>query len=353
MNAAPSAAIIPPDEEQHAIDAQILQRVAAGDASALGELYDRWSPALLAVIRLALPGNPKAEDVLHDVFVTIWDKANDFEASRGHAYPWALMLTRNRLREIPGADLRVAPEAISDGEHHPVAKPAPSLPAPSAELRQRILASIAAHSTTSPDHVVPFFLPAWTAWAAAGVFALASGFFAIKSFNVRGQFQSLRENERLARIEAQSLHNLLEAERLLSRQQIDALKFAQIDASALRTALSELKNKTALTELKISLLAAPAARNTPTARAVAVWNPRTQEGLCAISGLPIPPAGQDYQLWIGATPVNVVTVDPATGSARVVFKTSAETQHPLVFTLTLERQGGASTAEGPVVLRGE
>ena len=88
--------IIPPDEEQHAIDAQLLQRVAVGDQSALGELYDRFSRPLLSVARRILNDAAEAEDVLHDVFVTIWENAGDFETSRGHAFSWAMTLTRNR-----------------------------------------------------------------------------------------------------------------------------------------------------------------------------------------------------------------------------------------------------------------
>jgi RNA polymerase sigma-70 factor (ECF subfamily) len=90
------AAIIPPDEEKHAMDAQILQRVAAGDQSALGELYDRFSRPLFSAALRILNNAAEAEDVLHDVFVTLWDKAADFEASKGHAFSWALTLTRNR-----------------------------------------------------------------------------------------------------------------------------------------------------------------------------------------------------------------------------------------------------------------
>ncbi len=90
------AAIIPPDEEKNAVDAQILQRVAAGDHSALGELYDRFSRPLFSAALRILNNAAEAEDVLHDVFVTLWDKASDFESSKGHAFSWALTLTRNR-----------------------------------------------------------------------------------------------------------------------------------------------------------------------------------------------------------------------------------------------------------------
>ena len=78
------------------MDAQILQRIAAGDQSALGELYERFSRPLFSVALRVLNDAAEAEDVLHDVFVTVWEKAGDFQASRGHAFSWALTLTRNR-----------------------------------------------------------------------------------------------------------------------------------------------------------------------------------------------------------------------------------------------------------------
>ncbi len=88
--------IIPLDEEQHAVDAQILQRIAAGDQSALGELYDRLSRPLFSVALHILHDAAAAEDVLHDVFVTVWEHAAGFETSRGHVFSWAMTLTRNR-----------------------------------------------------------------------------------------------------------------------------------------------------------------------------------------------------------------------------------------------------------------
>ncbi|MET0261793.1 MAG: sigma-70 family RNA polymerase sigma factor [Rariglobus sp.] len=84
------------DAERHAHDARLLSRAGAGDQSALGELYDRWVRPLHALACSILHDNAEAEDILHDVFVTLWQKAADFEAGRGHAFSWAATLTRNR-----------------------------------------------------------------------------------------------------------------------------------------------------------------------------------------------------------------------------------------------------------------
>jgi len=233
---------------------------------------------------------------------------------------------------------------------------------PSAFLRERILADVADRAPTSADHVVPFRLPLWTGWAAAVFFIVATGYFAVANFNTRSQANLLRESERLARIDAGNLSNLLEAERLISRQQISDLKLAQADASALRTSLAsataqiaELKQQNALADLKIDSLASLVV-GTPDARAIAVWNPHTQEGVLTVTKLPPLPAGKDYQLWVVdpqyPIPVDggVFQVDPATGEARVTFKPNKPVATVAKFAVSLERKGGVPKAEGTMML---
>lgn len=233
---------------------------------------------------------------------------------------------------------------------------------PSAFLRERILADVADRSPTSSDHVVPFRLPHWTGWAAAVCFIVATGYFAVANFNTRSQANLLRESERLARIETGNLSNLLEAERLISRQQIADLKLAQTDASGLRTSLAStaaqiagLKQQNALSDLKIDSLASLVV-NTPDARAIAVWNPRTQEGVLTVTKLPALPEGKDYQLWVVdpqyPIPVDggVFQVDPVTGEARVTFKPDKPVATAAKFAVSLERKGGVPKAEGTMML---
>ncbi|HND62939.1 MAG TPA: sigma-70 family RNA polymerase sigma factor, partial [Opitutaceae bacterium] len=77
-------------------DAELLGRSARGDREAFAELYDRFSRPLYATA-LRITANPtEAEDVVQEVFVTLWEKARAFEDSRGSAFAWAVTLTRNR-----------------------------------------------------------------------------------------------------------------------------------------------------------------------------------------------------------------------------------------------------------------
>jgi RNA polymerase sigma-70 factor (ECF subfamily) len=86
----------PPPEERQRIDALLVQRVAVGDRQAFTELYDRFSGPLYGTALRVLRDPAEAQDVVHDAFVTLWEKAGTFETSRGSAFSWAITLVRNR-----------------------------------------------------------------------------------------------------------------------------------------------------------------------------------------------------------------------------------------------------------------
>lgn len=77
-------------------DAVLLQRISAGDRDAFGELYDRFSRPLYATALHILRDAAEAEDVIHDAFVAVWEKAAAFDAQRGSAFAWIVALVRNR-----------------------------------------------------------------------------------------------------------------------------------------------------------------------------------------------------------------------------------------------------------------
>lgn len=83
-------------DERSVADAALLHRIAAGDRAALGELYDRFSRPLYATALQILKNAAEAEDVIHDAFVAVWDKAAAFDPQRGSAFTWVVALVRNR-----------------------------------------------------------------------------------------------------------------------------------------------------------------------------------------------------------------------------------------------------------------
>lgn len=77
-------------------DAQLLERIARQDRAAFASLYDRLSPPLYATALKILRDPAEAQDVVHDSFLSVWDKAGTFEARRGSAFAWIVTLVRNR-----------------------------------------------------------------------------------------------------------------------------------------------------------------------------------------------------------------------------------------------------------------
>ncbi|HXQ80182.1 MAG TPA: sigma-70 family RNA polymerase sigma factor [Opitutaceae bacterium] len=82
--------------ERARANAELLRRMAGGDRDALAELYDHLSRPLYATARHILNDASEAQDVVHDVFLTLWENAASFDSGRGAAFSWAVTLTRNR-----------------------------------------------------------------------------------------------------------------------------------------------------------------------------------------------------------------------------------------------------------------
>ena len=74
----------------------LVRAIADGDRGALAELYDRYSPALMAVGCRVLGDPRESEDLLHDVFLEVWRQAADYDEQRGSVRAWLLMRMRSR-----------------------------------------------------------------------------------------------------------------------------------------------------------------------------------------------------------------------------------------------------------------
>jgi RNA polymerase sigma-70 factor, ECF subfamily len=74
----------------------LLVRAADGDAAAFRLFYDRTSAKLFAVVLRILPERGEAEDVLQEVYLTVWRKAAEFDATRASPVTWVATIARNR-----------------------------------------------------------------------------------------------------------------------------------------------------------------------------------------------------------------------------------------------------------------
>ena len=77
-------------------DDELLAQVAAGDRSAFGVLYERLAGPLYSLALKMLANDAEAQDLVQEVFLTIWNKADTFNVARGSAFSWAVTQLRNR-----------------------------------------------------------------------------------------------------------------------------------------------------------------------------------------------------------------------------------------------------------------
>jgi anti-sigma-K factor RskA len=243
------------------------------------------------------------------------------------------------------AELRVTTTALAHA--------APEVPLPP-ELKARILASAekrefeasqAAQTQNAPvaHELTPF--PVWFPWLAAACLSVATILAGRKYAVERNQFVVLSEQEHVI---AQSLDEaraqLDDAKQLLSESRI---KVSELSA--------KLKDESDLSRYKIATLASMLG-NTPSAVAVAVWDPSRERGVLSVSKLPAAATEKDYQLWVidkqYPAPVSAGTfvVDPVTGEAHIVFKADKPVDSIAKFAVSLERKGGSPSPEGPIVL---
>ena len=83
-------------DERQRTDALLLRRMADGDKAAFADLYDRFSRPLYATALRIVSDPAEAQDITHDAFLTLWEKAAVFQSDRGSAFAWAVTLVRNR-----------------------------------------------------------------------------------------------------------------------------------------------------------------------------------------------------------------------------------------------------------------
>jgi len=74
----------------------LMAQVAAGDREALRQLYQATSSKLFGVCLRILSDKDESEDVLQEVYVTIWRRADRFDSSRASVMTWISTIARNR-----------------------------------------------------------------------------------------------------------------------------------------------------------------------------------------------------------------------------------------------------------------
>jgi RNA polymerase sigma-70 factor (ECF subfamily) len=86
----------PRSPEDGAADLELVRRVAAGDRRAVDDLYQRFRRPAFALARRVLGDDALAEDVLQDVFLSIWRDPGAFDGSRGSVASWLLAMVHHK-----------------------------------------------------------------------------------------------------------------------------------------------------------------------------------------------------------------------------------------------------------------
>jgi len=90
----------PHGDEKATVDADAVARVAAGDAVALRELYDRYGRVVYSFAYRLTHDATLSEECVQDVFVALWRRAADFDPTRAKLTTWLFVVARNRAIEL-------------------------------------------------------------------------------------------------------------------------------------------------------------------------------------------------------------------------------------------------------------
>ena len=132
-----------------AADIALLDRIAGRDQAGLAELYDRHCRLLFSLILRILRDRGEAEDVLQEVFVRVWDRADSYNPSLGTPAAWLVRISRNRaIDRLRSRTVRAGIQAPEIDRPEQAADPAPDADperfAASTEERRMIAEAVAA-----------------------------------------------------------------------------------------------------------------------------------------------------------------------------------------------------------------
>lgn len=81
-------------------ESDLMKAIAKGDEGALDELYTRFAPLAYGLALRILRDRQLAEDAVQEAFLSVWRSAARFDARRGGARTWVLMLVHRRAVDL-------------------------------------------------------------------------------------------------------------------------------------------------------------------------------------------------------------------------------------------------------------
>jgi RNA polymerase sigma-70 factor (ECF subfamily) len=131
-------------------DGELVQRLKEADGAALSQLYQRFGRPCYSLARRICADEGLAEDVVQEVFLTLWRDPSRFDPSRGGFATWLLTLIHHKAVDAVRRESTIrrrmvaAPEAGEDWSPTPV---------PGAD--QAAMARVAASQVRAALHRLP------------------------------------------------------------------------------------------------------------------------------------------------------------------------------------------------------
>lgn len=94
------------------------QRLARGEAAALGELYDRFASLVHSLAHRVLDDDDDADRITREVFAYVWENPEEYEPKHGSMRSWVATLAHRqavrRLRQTETASLAARGEGTTE-----------------------------------------------------------------------------------------------------------------------------------------------------------------------------------------------------------------------------------------------
>jgi RNA polymerase sigma-70 factor (ECF subfamily) len=83
------------------------------DRAAFGRLFDFYAPRLKAMVLRSGAGHARADDIVQDVMLAVWQKAGQFDPARSQVSGWIYRIARNRQIDLSRRPALPMPEDLT------------------------------------------------------------------------------------------------------------------------------------------------------------------------------------------------------------------------------------------------
>src|SRR5690625_343378 len=82
-------------------DIHLLKMIAKGSKNAFDEFYEKHASFVLNIANQVVKDNVEAEDIMHDIFLSIYEHPERYNKKRGTVKAFLAVMTKNRAIERP------------------------------------------------------------------------------------------------------------------------------------------------------------------------------------------------------------------------------------------------------------